>query len=152
MLTVSDTRTLATDGSGALIVELLTKAGHSCVAREIVPDEPEVVRERTRHYCEVSGCLAVLITGGTGLAARDTTCEAVAGLFEKTMDGFGELFRMLSYGEIGAAAMLSRATAGVCCGTIVFALPGSTGAVRLAVEKLVLPQLGHIAGLLRKGG
>ena len=102
---------------------------------------------RVTELCRRADCQAVLLTGGTGLAPRDTTYEAVSELLDKRLDGFGELFRMLSYEEIGSAAMLSRATAGVCEATMVFSMPGSTGAVRLAMDKLILPQLGHLAAL-----
>jgi molybdenum cofactor biosynthesis protein B len=106
------------------------------------------VRERVLALCDGSECQAILITGGTGIAPRDTTHEAVCGVLEKKLDGFGELFRALSYQEIGAAAMLSRAVAGVRGKTVVFSMPGSTAAVRLAMEKLVVPALAHVVGLL----
>jgi len=121
VLTISDTRTSATDTSGDAIVEALTAAGHQIVARQIV---------RT--------------TGGTGITSRDTTYEAISALLEKTLDGFGELFRMLSFDEIGSAAMLTRACAGTMGRTIVFALPGSHHAVALAMNKLIVPELGHV--------
>jgi len=146
IVTVSDTRTLQTDASGALAVELVTAAGHEIAARTIVRDEPAEVR------AAVEGMLAeghevVITNGGTGIAARDSTYEALAGLFDKTLDGFGELFRSLSYAEIGAAAMMSRATAGTARGGVIVVLPGSPDAVRLALEKIVLPELGHLAKL-----
>ena len=149
IITVSDTRTPDTDASGTLIRELLMKSGHRVVGYQIVPDEPSRVRERLAALCASGAPQAVILTGGTGLAPRDTTHEAVASLLEKRIDGFGELFRMLSFQEIGAAAMLSRAVAGVCRGTVVFSLPGSTAAVRLAMERLILPQLGHMVWLLK---
>jgi molybdenum cofactor biosynthesis protein B len=150
IITVSDTRTPDTDTSGTLIRELLMKSGHRVIGYEIVPDEPSRVRERVAALCAGGACQAVILTGGTGLAPRDTTYEAVASLLEKRIDGFGELFRMLSFQEIGAAAMLSRAVAGVCRGTVVFSLPGSTAAVHLAMERFILPQLGHIVWLLKR--
>jgi molybdenum cofactor biosynthesis protein B len=150
IITVSDTRTPDTDASGTLIRELLMKSGHRVVGYEIVPDEPSRVRERVAALCAGGACQAVILTGGTGLAPRDTTYEAVASLLEKRIDGFGELFRMLSFQEIGPAAMLSRAVAGVCRGTVVFSLPGSTAAVHLAMERFILPQLGHIVWLLKR--
>jgi len=150
IITVSDTRTAETDQSGALIRELLVKAGHRVVGYEIVRDEPHLVSERVRLLCANAGCQVVLLTGGTGIASRDSTYEAVSNLLEKRLDGFGELFRMLSYQEIGAAAMLSRATAGVLNGTAVFSMPGSTAAVRLAMEKLIIPQIGHLGALLKE--
>jgi len=148
VITVSDTRTEAKDTSGGLIHELLERSGHRVTTYEIISDEPVRVRERVSDLCGEEDCQAVLLTGGTGVAARDTTCEAIAALFDKRLDGFGELFRVLSFDQIGAAAMLSRATAGVCRGTVVFSMPGSTKAVRLAMEKLILPQLGHVTSLL----
>ncbi len=148
VLTVSDTRTPETDTSGGLLRERLESAGHRVVAYEVVPDEPAMFREVVAALFERADCQAVLLPGGTGLAPRDTTYEAVSGLFEKHLDGFGELFRMLSYEEIGAAAMLSRATAGVVGSTVVYSMPGSTAAVQLAMDKLILPELGHVAALL----
>lgn len=148
VITVSDTRTLETDESGALIRALLEADGHLVIDHKIVPDEPEMVGELVVSGCARPGVGALLITGGTGLTSRDSTYEAISCLLEKRLDGFGELFRMLSFKEIGAAAMLSRASAGVCNGTIVFSMPGSTAAVRLATERLILPELRHIAALL----
>ena len=150
VITVSDTRAPDTDTSGTLIRELLMKSGHRVIGYEIVPDEPSRVRERVAALCSGGACQAVILTGETGLAPCDTTYEGVASLLEKRIDGFGELFRMLSFQEIGAAAMLSRAVAGVCRGTVVFSLPGSTAAVHLAMERFILPQLGHIVWLLKR--
>lgn len=149
VLTVSDTRTLDTDKSGAAIVELLSLAGHTVTDRRIVKDDAQAVSDAVR--ARLGGpARAIITTGGTGIAVRDTTYEAVSALFEKRLDGFGELFRQLSYAEIGAAAMLSRACAGVAKGRAIFVLPGSEAAVRLAMERLILPELGHIAGELTK--
>ena len=148
VLSVSDTRTAETDKSGALIRERLESAGHRIISHEIIPDDPSRVRDRVSTLCGERLCQAVLLTGGTGLAPRDTTYEAVTSLLDKRLDGFGELFRALSFQEIGSAAMLSRATAGVCGSTLVFSLPGSTGAVRLAMDRLIVPELGHLAWLL----
>ena len=148
MLTISDSRTAETDTSGNAIVELLTSGGHEIVGRRIVRDEPAAVRDTvqsTRGSADV-----VVTTGGTGITARDSTYEAIASLLDKRLDGFGELFRMLSYDEIGAAAMLSRAVAGVMGRVAVFALPGSEHAVRLAVSKLILPEIGHVVRELRR--
>lgn len=150
VLTVSDTRTLATETSGAAIARLLEDAGHTVVGRQVVRDEPDEV---TRVVLEAIGggaARAVMTTGGTGIARRDSTYEAVTGLFEKRLDGFGELFRMLSYEDIGPAAMLSRAAAGIVSGCVVFMLPGSEAAVRLAMTRLILPELGHIVRELSK--
>jgi len=148
--TVSDTRTPETDQSGSLIRESLAAAGHRVVYYEIVADDPARVRDLVLRWCEQGDCQAVLLTGGTGLAERDSTFEAVSGLLAKKLDGFGELFRMLSFEEVGSSAMLSRALAGVCRDTVVFSMPGSPAAVRLALNRLILPELGHIAALLGK--
>ena len=121
------------------------------VSHQIVPDEADEVRRIVTEFCADSACRVILLTGGTGLSKRDVTYESVAGLLEKKLDGFGELFRMLSYPEVGPAAMLSRAIAGLCRETAVFSMPGSPGAVRLAMEKLILPEIGHIAALLDPG-
>lgn len=148
VVTVSDTRTRETDKSGALIHDRLESAGHRVVNYEIIRDEASGVRERVLALSGRENCQAVLLTGGTGLAPRDTTYEAIISILEKRLDGFGELFRMLSYEEVGSPAMLSRAVAGVCRSTVIFSMPGSTGAVRLALDKLILPELGHLAWLL----
>lgn len=148
ILTVSDTRRPATDRSGAWLRAHLARAGHAVVATAIVPDEPRAVRARLRSFARDRTIRAILITGGTGIAPRDRTYEAVAGLLEKRLDGFGELFRALSYREIGAAAMLSRAVAGIWRGRLLFVMPGSPAAVRLAARRLIVPELGHAAGLL----
>ena len=133
VLTVSDSRGLDSDESGGLIEGLVVEAGHVVCARLIVPDEVVVIRDVVAEWAEVADCRCVLITGGTGVARRDVTVEAVEGLFDKRLEGFGELFRMRSFEQIGPAAMLSRATAGVVGDTAVFLMPGSTGAVRLAM-------------------
>ncbi len=150
VITVSDTRTLETDRSGSLVVELLEGAGHQVVGRVLVPDEPRRIRHAVGEWLHGGTADAVLVTGGTGISPRDRTYETVRALFARELPGFGELFRMLSYQEIGPAAMLSRATAGVVGHTVIFVLPGSTGAVRLALQKLILPELGHLIGLVRK--
>jgi len=149
IVTVSDTRTPETDGSGARMRALLEEAGHRVVAYEILPDEPSRVGAHVEALCADAAVEAVLVNGGTGLGPRDSTYEAVAALLEKRLDGFGELFRMLSFEEIGAAAMLSRAVAGVSSGTIVASVPGSTAAVDLAMRRLLVPQLGHMVALVR---
>jgi molybdopterin adenylyltransferase len=150
VLTVSDTRTPTTDTSGNAIAALLEAAEHTVTAREIVKDDPADVTARVREHLRRGEAQAIITTGGTGIARRDSTFEALAGLFDRRLDGFGELFRMLSYAEIGAAAMLSRATAGVIDGRAIFLLPGSENAVRLAMDKLILPELGHIVSELHK--
>ena len=144
VLTVSDTRTPDTDASGALIRETLSFAGHAILDYRIVPDEPDQIRQVLSAWIARDDIQAVLTNGGTGIAARDTTYDAIAALLDKRIDGFGELFRMLSWQEVGAAAMLSRAVAGVAGRTLVIAMPGSTNAVRLAMTRLVSPELGHL--------
>jgi len=146
IITASDSRTAATDQSGALVRQMLEGAGHIVAFYEVIPDDRErIAATITRALPELD---AIIVTGGTGVARRDSTIEAVEPMLEKKLDGFGEIFRMLSYQEIGSAAMLSRAVAGVSQGKFVAALPGSTAACRLAMEKLILPEVGHIAYLL----
>ena len=144
VLTASDTRGEAEDTSGAYLKAALSSAGHVLAGYRIVRDEPEEVREALAEAA-AAGAEAVIVNGGTGISGRDRTYEAVAGLLEKRLDGFGELFRMLSFQEIGSAAMLSRAVAGTWQGRALFSVPGSTAAVRLAWEKLIGPELGHVA-------
>jgi molybdopterin adenylyltransferase len=146
VLTVSDTRTEATDTGGKAISTLLIEAGHEVVAKRILRDEPMLVQQLILGLIadEEARVQAIITTGGTGITSRDSTYEAVVALFEKQLDGFGELFRMLSYQEIGAAAMMSRACAGVLRKRIIVSLPGSENAVRLAMTKLILPELGHL--------
>ncbi len=150
VLTISDTRTLETDTGGAAVADLLSAAGHIVLGRAIVRDDPVGVRAKVAELAARDTVDAVITTGGTGITSRDSTFEAIDGLLDKRLDGFGELFRMLSYQEIGAAAMLSRATAGLAGRTIVIALPGSEHAVRLAMEKLVLPEIGHLVREARR--
>ncbi len=144
IVTVSDTRSLETDSGGQLVAELLEAAGHKVHDRRIVADEPTAIEAAARTGLEADGVGALILTGGTGVAPRDVTPESVEPLLERTVPGFGELFRMLSYDEIGSAALLSRALAGLARGRVVFVIPGSRGAVRLAMEKLILPELGHL--------
>lgn len=148
VITVSDTRTLENDTSGATALERLAEAGHEVVRREIVTDDRDSIINLVREAITAEDIHAVVLTGGTGIGPRDVTHEAVQGLLEKPLDGFGELFRALSYEEIGSAAMLSRATGGTAGKTAIFALPGSTKAVRLGIDRLIGPELGHIMGLL----
>ena len=150
VITVSDTRSESDDESGALILERLQNAGHTVLRRSIVPDDPERILALLADASSGGKADAVIMTGGTGIAPRDTTIEAVSGFIEKEISGFGELFRRLSYDEIGSAAILSRATAGVGKGIIVFALPGSKNAVRLAMDKIILPEIGHAVYEIRK--
>ena len=145
VITVSDTRTLETDTGGARVAELLSAAGHPVVSREIVVDEPAEIAAALRALLDRDDVAAVIFTGGTGVAPRDVTPDAIEPLLDRVVPGFGELFRSLSYQEIGSAALLSRALAGLAAGRVVFVLPGSRGAVQLAMEKLVLPELGHLA-------
>jgi molybdenum cofactor biosynthesis protein B len=147
IITVSDTRTPENDGSGRRIRELLQERGHRVVDYRILKDEPELIASAVGMV--PAEAEVVIINGGTGVARRDTTYEAISRMLDKEILGFGELFRMLSYEQIGAAAMLSRATAGVAGQRLVFSLPGSTAAVELAMTRLILPELGHAVGLLR---
>ena len=150
VLTVSDTRTEANDTGGQAIRELLARAGHLVSGHAIVKDEPSQVTEIVRERLADAATHVIIATGGTGISSRDTTFEAVTALFDKRVDGFGELFRMISYSEIGSAAMMSRATAGTVGRKAIFVLPGSPAAVRLAMEKLIVPELGHIMQQLSK--
>ncbi len=144
VLTVSDTKTPETDTSGGVIRQLLTAAGHHVVDSRIVRDEPADVTRIVRDACTRDDVQAVVLTGGTGITSRDSTYEAVDALLDKRLPGFGELFRMLSFQEIGAAAMMSRAQLGLHARRIVVSLPGSPNACRLALEKLLIPELGHL--------
>ena len=150
VVTCSDTRTPETDTSGALIQELLGGQGHKVLAYHIVKDDPSEVRQLLTQSGQNDALQSIIINGGTGISRRDSTFEAVDGLLEKRLDGFGELFRYLSYKDIGSPAMLSRATAGLYGGKVVFSIPGSRGAVRLAMEELILPELRHIVGEMQK--
>jgi molybdenum cofactor biosynthesis protein B len=150
VVTVSTSRGPAEDRSGPLLRELSTAAGHQVVGHAIVADDPEAIGAELDRVLETPGIDVVLFTGGTGVSARDCTPATVSARFERPLPGFGELFRWVSYAEIGAAAMLSSATAGFAKGKVIFALPGSTNACRTAMEKLILPQLPHLAGELRK--
>ncbi len=147
VVTVSDTRTLEEDSSGQTMVELLEAGGHRVVERTIVPDEPAVLIELVQGFSASPEIDAILFTGGTGIAARDQTVDAIASLLTKELPGYGELLRLLSYQEIGAAAMLSRALGGIVDQTVVLTMPGSTAAVRLAMQKLILPELAHMVSL-----
>jgi molybdenum cofactor biosynthesis protein B len=150
VITVSDTRTEQTDTGGRAIADLLAAAGHVVTGRTIVRDEISQVRRAIEVQLADAAVDAIITTGGTGITSRDTTFEAIASMLDKRLDGFGELFRMLSYQQIGAAAMMSRACAGLVRGRILVALPGSEGAVRLAMERLLIPELGHLVQQARK--
>src|SRR3954447_22338598 len=144
IVTVSDTRTAETDSSGQLIRKLVEGAGHHITGYRIVRDESDEVRAALEEFTDGRARL-VIFNGGTGISKRDRTFDVISKALEKTLPGFGELFRMLSFQEVGAAAMLSRATAGVYHDTVVFSTPGSPNAVQVAVEKLILPEIQHLA-------
>ena len=150
ILTISDTRTEATDASGKLMAELLEQNGHRVARKAIVPDEPEMIAALLREGIASDDVQAILCNGGTGISARDRSYEAVEAVLEKRLDGFGELFRLLSYQEIGSAAMMSRAVGGIAGNTVIFSVPGSKAAVELAMTRLILPELGHILWELSK--
>jgi molybdopterin adenylyltransferase len=149
IITVSDTRNVETDKSGQLIRELLSNANHAVVIYTIIKDEPAQIQTQMQQIRERRDIDAVIFNGGTGIASRDTTYDALAQLLEKTLPGFGEIFRFLSYQEIGSRALASRAVAGTYQAKLIFSLPGSSNAVRLAMEKLILPELVHLVGQLR---
>jgi molybdopterin adenylyltransferase len=150
VLTVSDSRTPDTDTGGLAIRQLLEQAGHQVAGHGLVKDEPAQVTAQVRAQLADSRTQVIITTGGTGITSRDGTYEAIDGLLEKRLDGFGELFRMLSFAEIGAPAMMSRATAGTAGRKAIFVLPGSPNAVTLAMTKLIIPELGHIAQQLNR--
>ncbi len=150
VLTVSDTRTPETDTSGRAIRELLDSAGHRVAGSAIVKDNPDDVASLLRRQLADESAQVIIVTGGTGITSRDSTYEAIDGLLEKRLVGFGELFRMLSFEDIGAAAMMSRATAGTVGRKAIFVLPGSESAVRLAMTRLIVPELGHVVQQLQK--
>jgi molybdenum cofactor biosynthesis protein B len=144
VVTVSDTRTPGTDTSGALIVALMEEAGHRVLERQIVADEPSMMSPLVRSFCLRDDIDAILVTGGTGISPRDQTYETVSALLTKPLPGFGELFRMLSYAEIGPACLLSRAVGGLIDTTVMLVMPGSRAAVELAMRKIILPELPHL--------
>jgi molybdenum cofactor biosynthesis protein B len=150
VLTVSDSRTPETDTGGRAIRDLLEADGHIVTGHAIVRDEPGAVTARVREQLGDSRTQVIITTGGTGITSRDGTFEAIDHLLEKRLDGFGELFRMLSFNEIGASAMMSRATAGTASRKALFVLPGSPHAVRLAMTRLILPELGHVVQQLNR--
>jgi molybdenum cofactor biosynthesis protein B len=150
VITVSDTRTPETDTGGQAVCDHLTAAGFEIVHREIIPDEPARIRPLLERLRDEAAIDAVLVTGGTGLSSRDQTFETVTSLITKQLPGYGELFRMLSYEDVGPAAMLSRATGGLMQSTIVLTMPGSPAAVRLAMERLIVPELRHLVREARR--
>lgn len=151
VITVSDTRTLADDRSGQVIVDGLAAAGHAIVHRVVLRDEPLQIAATTEALVDRGDIAAIILTGGTGIAPRDTTYDAIAGLLQREIPGFGELFRSLSYQEIGSRAMASRAVAGTRDRALIFSLPGSSNACRLAMDALIVPELPHLVRLLRGG-
>lgn len=150
VVTVSDTRSTDTDTGGRTIVDLLAAAGHTIEGRRILKDDPAEVAALVREQAASEHVDVIITTGGTGITRRDSTFEAIDGLLDKRLPGFGELFRMLSFQDIGAAAMLSRACAGTYQGKVIVALPGSENAVRLAMTRLVIPELGHLVAETRR--
>lgn len=150
VITVSDTRTIETDTGGQTAVDLLTAAGHRVLVREIIPDEPRPMGELLCRLRDRPDIDAILMTGGTGLGRRDRTFETVSVLLSKPLPGYGELFRMLSFEQVGPAAMLSRTTGGLIGRTVLLTMPGSPAAVRLALEKIIIPELGHLVREARR--
>ncbi|MBD2344111.1 MogA/MoaB family molybdenum cofactor biosynthesis protein [Anabaena subtropica] len=150
VVTVSDTRTPETDKSGNLIQQMLIDANHTVLAYVIIHDEPTQIQAQITLLSKQANLDAVIFNGGTGIASRDTTYDAIEKLLEKTLTGFGEIFRYLSYQEIGSRAIASRAVAGVYQNKLIFSLPGSTNAVRLGMEKLIIPELTHLVSQMRK--
>lgn len=149
VITVSDTRSVESDRSGQTIQQLLVTAGHRIHEYTILPDEPAQIQAQLQALSQQADLDVVILNGGTGIAPRDTTYDAIEQLLEKTLPGFGELFRWLSYQEIGSRAIASRAVAGVYQTKLIFSLPGSTNAVTLAMQKLILPELGHLVSQIR---
>ncbi len=150
VITCSDTRTSQTDTSGQLMMRLLKEHGHDVAGYHVIKDDPAQIRHSIEEAAESDAVHAILVNGGTGISKRDSTFEAVDGMLEKRLVGFGEIFRYLTYKDIGSPAIMTRATAGVFRGRIVFSTPGSEGAVRLAMEQLILPELGHMIQQLSK--
>jgi molybdenum cofactor biosynthesis protein B len=150
LLTVSDTRVAEDDRSGALARRMVEAEGHQVADYRVVPDEPDRIRRVVREWLDADDCDAVVVNGGSGISARDRTIEAIEELVERKLDGFGELFRMLSFEQVGSRALLSRAFGGVARSKPLFAIPGSPKAVELALERLILPELGHLLAELRR--
>ena len=149
VITVSDTRTPQSDRSGQIIQQLLTEAGHQISIYTIVKDDPQAIAELLDYLSHQFKLEAIILSGGTGIAPRDTTYDIVSNWLTKTIPGFGEIFRYLSYQEIGSRAISSRAVAGVYEQKLVFSLPGSSNAVQLAIERLILPELNHLLKQVR---
>lgn len=148
IITISDTRTISNDKSGQIIKDLLTKSGHNIIDYQIIKDEPELIKRILENIASNDKIDCLITTGGTGISPRDNTYDVLEKLLDKTLSGFGEIFRFLSYQEIGSRAMASRALGGIYQGKLVFSLPGSTGAVKLGLEKLIIPELNHLFHLL----
>ncbi|HZL91472.1 MAG TPA: molybdenum cofactor biosynthesis protein B [Pirellulaceae bacterium] len=150
VITVSDTRTLENDTGGQSVIDHLKDAGHQVVCREIIPDDPARMRPLLDELCGRAELDVILLTGGTGVASRDQTFETISGILDKPMPGYGEIFRMLSFQEIGPAACLSRAVGGIARGKVVLTMPGSPAGVRLAMEKIIVPELRHFVREARR--
>jgi molybdopterin adenylyltransferase len=144
VITISDTRTTETDRSGKLIQEYLSRDSHKVAAYVILPDEPAQIQSQIQQLSQQQNIDVIILNGGTGIAPRDTTYDVIEQILEKTLPGFGELFRFLSYQEIASRAIASRATAGIYRQKLIFSLPGSSNAVALAMEKLILPEIVHL--------
>ena len=149
VITVSDNRTEETDKSGQLIQELLSDAGHEIAAYGIVKDEPTAIKAQIQQLCNNMPLDVLILSGGTEIAPRDTTYDALTEILDKTLPGFGEIFRCLSYQDIGSRAIASRAIAGIYQGKLVFSLPGSTNEVKLGMKELILPEIAHLVELLK---
>jgi molybdopterin adenylyltransferase len=150
VITVSDTRTAETDTGGKAVADYLTAAGYTVVSKDIIPDEPERMRPLVTALAQRDDVDVILLTGGTGIGTRDQTFETISGLLTKPLPGYGEIFRWLSFQDVGPAAMLSRATGGLVGRTVVLTMPGSPAAVRLAMEKLIVPEVGHLVREARR--
>ena len=150
VITCSDTRTTETDTSGHRIMHMLKEAGHSVIAYHLVKDEPAKIKARIKAAVADKKVQAIIVNGGTGISRRDSTFEAVDAMLEKRLVGFGEIFRYLTYQDIGSPAIMTRATAGIIKGRVLFSTPGSENAVKMAMEKLILPELGHLVQQLNK--
>jgi len=150
VITCSDTRTEASDTSGQLMRRLLAEHGHRVIQHHLLKDEPSQIRDRIEAVVRMDAVQAIIINGGTGISRRDSTFEAIDAMLEKRLVGFGEVFRYLTFKDIGSPAIMSRATAGLYRGRIIFSIPGSESAVRLAMEQLILPELGHIVREISK--
>lgn len=149
IITVSDTRNQDTDISGKISQEMLIKANHKIVYYEIIKDEPHQIKSLLLNLASNEELNCIIFSGGTGISSRDNTYDVISQILEKTLSGFGEIFRYLSYQEIGSRAIASRATAGLYNGKIVFSLPGSQNAVKLALEKLIIPELNHLVDQIK---